>query len=45
MVTRRRIVVAMGCGAFAPLALAQSQGKVWRVGFLAYRHLNFIDAD
>ena len=27
------------------MAFAQQQGKVWRVGFLAQRHLDFVDTD
>ena len=35
MITRRKIVLALGAVALAPLAtLAQQQGKVWRIGFL-----------
>ena len=46
MNTRRKLVIALGAGALAPLAsLAQAPGKVWRVGFLAQRHLNLVDAD
>ena len=46
MVTRRRIVIALGAGALAPLAaFAQQQGKVWRVGFLSLRHLDLVDTD
>jgi putative ABC transport system substrate-binding protein len=36
---RRKLVIAFGAGALAPLAaFAQQQGKVWRVGFLAQRN-------
>ena len=46
MFTRRKIVIAIGAGALAPLAsFAQQQGKVWRVGFLSQRHMEFVDAD
>ena len=47
MIARRRVVIALGAGAFAsPLAsLAQQPGKVWRIGFLAQRHLEFVDSD
>ena len=47
MITRRRIVIALGAGALtAPLtSFAQQQGKVWRVGFLSARHIDFIDTD
>ena len=41
------MLIALGLGAFAvPLAsFAQQQGKIWRVGFLALRHVDFVDAD
>ena len=44
---RRQVLIALGLSAFAvPLAsFAQQQGKIWRVGFLALRHVDFIDAD
>ena len=46
VITRRKIVLALGAGALAPLAsFAQPQGKVWRVGFLSQRHMEFVDAD
>ena len=46
MITRRKIVIALGAGALAPFAsLAQQQGKVWRVGFLSARHVDFVDSD
>ena len=46
MITRRKIVLALGAGALAPLAsFAQQQGKVWRIGFLSLRHLDLVDAD
>ena len=47
MVTRRRVVIALGASALAAplMAFAQQQGKVWRVGFLAQRHLDFVDTD
>jgi len=47
MDNRRKLILAFGAGAFvAPFALlAQQQGKVWRVGFLALRHVNFIESD
>ena len=35
MITRRKIVLALGAGALAPLAsFAQQSGKVFRIGFL-----------
>ena len=47
MITRRRIVIALGASALiAPLtSFAQQQAKVWRVGFLAQGHVDFVDAD
>ena len=46
MNTRRKLVVALGVSALAPLAShAQQPGKVWRVGFLAQRHMEFVDTD
>ena len=47
MTTRRRLVIALGAGALAsPLSsFAQPAAKVWRVGFLATRHVDFVDAD
>ena len=47
MITRRKIVIALGSGALvSPLSsFAQPSTKVWRVGFLAQRHLDFVDAD
>ena len=39
MITRRKLLVALGAGALtAPFgSFAQQQGKVWRVGFLTAR--------
>ena len=47
MISRRRIVIALGAGALGvPFgSFAQQKGKVWRVGFLASRHLDFVDSD
>ena len=46
MNTRRKLVIAIGAGALAPRAsFAQAPGKVWRVGFLSVRHLDFVDSD
>ena len=46
MITRRKLVLSLGASALAPLAsFAQQQSKVWRVGFLAQRHLDLVDAD
>ena len=44
--TRRALLIALGASALAPFAsFAQQQGKIWRVGCLAYRHVEFVDAD
>ena len=33
MITRRKIVLALGAGALAPItSFAQQQGRVWRIG-------------
>jgi putative ABC transport system substrate-binding protein len=47
MNNRRKLVIALGAGALsAPFTLyAQSQNKVWRVGFLSPRHMEFNDSD
>lgn len=47
MTTRRRFLIAIGLVPFAaPLrALAQRQGRVWRVGFLALRRIGPLDSD
>lgn len=46
MITRRQIILATGACAIAPRgSSAQTKGKVWRVGFLAQRHVDFIDSD
>ncbi len=44
---RRQVLMALGLGALSAAfaALAQQQGKVWRVGFLALRHLDLVDTD
>ncbi len=44
---RRKIIVALGASVLtAPLpCFAQPQGKVWRVGFLSTRHVDFVDTD
>ncbi len=46
MTTRRELVIALA-GAFAvpAVALAQPQNKIRRVGFLAVRHVDFVDTD
>lgn len=46
MTTRRELLIAFGGVLAAPLiASAQQPGKTWRVGFLAARHVNFVDSD
>jgi putative ABC transport system substrate-binding protein len=47
MNNRRNLIVALGAGALAmPFSsFAQQQMKIWRVGFLASRHLDFVDSD
>jgi len=44
---RRKLVIALGASALAaPFgSFAQQQGKVWRVGFLSQRHVDFLDSD
>jgi len=44
---RRKLIVALGSGALvAPLrSFAQQRGKVWRVGFLALRHVATLGSD
>jgi putative tryptophan/tyrosine transport system substrate-binding protein len=45
--TTRRALMVLGASAFAApfAAIAQQPGKVWRVGFLLGRHLDFVDTD
>ena len=54
MITRRKIVFAFGASAlasplsslvFPELSFAQPAAKIWRVGFLLLRHVDFVDAD
>lgn len=47
MNNRRKLIFAMGAGALvAPLAcFAQRADRVWRVGFLSQRHVDFVDSD
>ena len=43
---RRRLLVSLAASAFAPLtSFAQAPAKIWRIGFLSQRHLEFNDAD
>jgi putative ABC transport system substrate-binding protein len=47
MNNRRKLIVALGMGALATpfSSFAQQQGKVWRIGFLSARHVDFLDSD
>ena len=47
MNNRRKMIIALGAAALAsPFTLhAQPRTKVWRIGFLALRHVNFVDTD
>ncbi len=47
MSKRRGLLGILGAGVLAaPLAVfAQQQAKVWRVGFLAERHVDFVESD
>ena len=46
IIKRRQILIALGASALArPFPLLAQQGKVWRVGFLAQRHVDFVDSD
>ncbi len=46
VITRRNVVLALGAGALGPLAsFAQQQGKIWRIGYLSQRHVDFVDSD
>jgi len=46
MNNRRKLFVALGGSAIAAsLPSFARQNKIWRVGFLAQRHVNFIDTD
>jgi hypothetical protein len=47
MNNRRKLLIVLGASVLgAPLtSFAQQQGKVWRVGFLASRHVDFVDSD
>ena len=43
---RRKIIFALGAGTLAaPFGSFAQQGKIWRVGFLASRHVDFVDSD
>jgi putative ABC transport system substrate-binding protein len=42
---RRKLLVAIGASGLVPLSTLAQQGKVWRVGFMASRHLDFVDSD
>jgi len=47
MNTRRKLLASLGVSLLAtPFgSFAQQQGKIWRVGFLAGRHVDFLDSD
>ena len=47
MISRRRLLIALGASSLAaPFdSYAQPQIKVWRVGFLSARHVDFVDTD
>ena len=47
MITRRKLIITLGAGTLvSPLSsLAQPSTKIWRVGYLSQRHLDFVDAD
>jgi len=47
MTTRRELLVMLGMGAFTAQisSFAQQQGKIWRVGFLSARRVDFDDND
>jgi len=47
MTTRRELLIALGASAFSvPLSsIAQQQNKVWRVGVLSLRRVDFVDSD
>jgi len=47
MNNRRKLVIALGAGTLVvPFgSYAQQQNKIWRVGFLASRHVDFLDSD
>ncbi|MEO8442234.1 MAG: ABC transporter substrate-binding protein [Betaproteobacteria bacterium] len=45
MINRRNMVIALGVGALAPLVSFAQPGRVWRVGFLVQRHLDFVASD
>ena len=47
MNNRRKMIIALGAAALASpfTPRAQPQTKIWRVGFLALRRVNFVDTD
>ena len=47
MITRRQVVLSLGATALATpfFSFAQQPGKVWRVGFLLQRHVDFVESD
>jgi putative ABC transport system substrate-binding protein len=45
MNNRRKLVIALGACALASPLATPAQTKIWRVGFLAQRHVDFVDSD
>jgi putative ABC transport system substrate-binding protein len=47
MISRRKLIFALSLGPLAASCRAYSQqpGKIWRVGFLALRHVDLVDTD
>jgi putative ABC transport system substrate-binding protein len=45
LISRRSALITLGASALVPKTLWAQQGKVWRVGFLAPRHVEFVDSD
>jgi len=47
MISRRKLIFALSLSPLAAScrAYSQQQGKIWRVGFLALRHVDFVDTD
>jgi putative tryptophan/tyrosine transport system substrate-binding protein len=42
---RDTVLALLALGAVPRTSFAQPQGKVWRIGFLALRHVDFLDSD
>jgi hypothetical protein len=46
MKRRRKLLALIALSALPVLpSFAQQQGKVWRVGYLVQRHMDFLDSD